>query len=91
MRPTISLQSGEGDMHEVCEIAAKMSERVARTGCQRNHSTLFPNTVRTPSVQALLGEYPSTDFVKIDEYMLHLVLSIIHQRNRTSHKHIKKV
>ena len=56
VRPTISLQNGEGDMHEVCEIAAKMSGRVPWTGHQRNHRTLFSNTVRIPSVQSLFGE-----------------------------------
>ena len=54
---TISLQTGEGDMHEVCEIAAKISGPVPRTGWQTLHSTLFSNTVRTPSVQALFGKF----------------------------------
>ena len=59
-KATDSLQSGEGDMHEVCEIAAKMSDGVPWTGHQTNHSTLFSNTVRTPSVQALFGEKHKT-------------------------------
>ena len=43
-------------MHKVCEIAAEMSDGVLGTGRRTLHRTLFSNTVRTPSVQALFGE-----------------------------------
>ena len=54
---TDSLQSGEGHMHEVCEIAAKMSRRGPRAEPAYTPPSPYRQTVRTPRCKHCLGKY----------------------------------